>query len=71
MQHPLHEHIAYLQRKIHALEAQLKEPDRTAEERSLIRADLRVAQLALVHYQKAHELEQHAQRNRKPGWDTP
>jgi hypothetical protein len=70
MQRPFHEHIAYLQHKIRALESQLKEPDRTAEERSLIRADLRVAQLSLVHYQKAHEQEQRTQGGRNPGWET-
>ncbi|MGA7885139.1 MAG: hypothetical protein WCA44_05305 [Acidobacteriaceae bacterium] len=72
MQHPLHAHVAFLQRKIQSLEAQFDEPGRTPDERRVIRADLRVAQLALVHYQKAYELEQLAvvRRSGEPSRET-
>jgi hypothetical protein len=57
MQRTLQEHIAYLEQKIEALKRQLGELDRGEAEQSGLRIDLGIAEHALVHFQKAYELE--------------
>lgn len=61
MQRTLREHIDYLERKIETLKRRSTELDRTeAEKREM--DDLGIAERALVHFQKAFELEQRLSR---------
>lgn len=59
MQQTLHSHISHLKEVIGILDDRLADSQLTPAERVQLSAELRVAQLALVHYRQAYELEQH------------
>ena len=63
MQRPLREHIAYLEEKIENIKRRSAEFDRTEAEKSEMQIDLGIAERALVHFQKAFELEQRLTSN--------
>lgn len=58
MQRSLREHITFLEEKIASLKTQQGDRDRTPGERNQSAVDLGIAERALVHFQKAYELEQ-------------
>jgi hypothetical protein len=57
MDRPLKEHIAHLEQRLQVLNQELMESARSAAEHKRIEADLRAAELALVYYRQALELE--------------
>ncbi|HZQ67568.1 MAG TPA: hypothetical protein VFA68_03525 [Terriglobales bacterium] len=57
MDRPLREHISHLEQRLKFLSNQLMEGTRTIEERNRIESEIRAADLALVYYRKAMELE--------------
>lgn len=58
MQNTLHEHIMRLELNIQTMRDQLTDPHLVDAERDHIKTEIRVAELALVYYRKAYELEQ-------------
>ena len=57
MDRPLKEHIAHLEQRLQVLNQELMESDRGPAEHKRIEADMRAAELALVYYRQALELE--------------
>lgn len=58
MQHPLYEHFLSVQHRMQALKDRLTESSVAADQRKRIESDIELAELALMHYRKAYELEQ-------------
>ena len=58
MDRPLKEHISHLEQRLKLLNNQLMERSRTIEERNRTESEIRAAELALVYYRKALDLEQ-------------
>jgi len=54
---PLKIHIEFLEQRLNSLSQRLMEPDRTRAERNKVESEIRAAELALVYYKKAFELE--------------
>lgn len=57
MDRPLREHVSHLEQRPRLLNNQLMEVSRTIVERNRIESEIRAAELALVYYRKALELE--------------
>jgi hypothetical protein len=57
MQHTLHDHIILLEQRIQILKDQLTRVDRSSMEISRISSEIQTAELALLYYRKAFELE--------------
>jgi hypothetical protein len=57
MDAPLKIHIEFLEQRLNSLSQRLMEPDRTRAERNKVESEIRAAELALVYYKKAFELE--------------
>jgi hypothetical protein len=57
MDRPLKEHIAHLEQRLEVLSKEMMESAQSLAERNRIEADIRVAELALVYYRQAIELE--------------
>jgi hypothetical protein len=57
MDRPLREHVSHLEQRLRLLNNQLMEASRTIVERNRIESEIRAAELALVYYRKALELE--------------
>ena len=57
MDAPLKIHIEFLEQRLNSLNQRLMEPDRTRAERNKVESEIRAAELALVYYKKAFELE--------------
>lgn len=53
----LREHISHLEKRIRDLNAELLEDRRTLAECNRLRSEIRVAELALLYYRNALELE--------------
>jgi hypothetical protein len=51
-------HIAYLEEKLRDLNKELMDEARTRAEHNRLESEIRAAELALVYYRKALELEQ-------------
>jgi hypothetical protein len=62
MDRPLREHISHLEKRLEKLNKELMEHSRTIEERNRMESEIRVAQLALVYYRNALELERQVSR---------
>ena len=58
MERPVKDHISRLEKRIDELNKQIIEDRRTQDERHRIESEIRAAELALVYYRKALELEQ-------------
>jgi hypothetical protein len=58
MERPVKDHISHLEQRIDELNKQIIEDRRTQDERNRIESEIRAAELALVYYRKALELEQ-------------
>ena len=57
MDRPLREHVSHSEQRLRLLNNQLMEASRTIVERNRIESEIRAADLALVYYRKALELE--------------
>jgi hypothetical protein len=57
MDNSLRDHISHLEKRIRDLNAQLLDLGRTLAECNRIRSEIRVAELALLYYRHALELE--------------
>jgi hypothetical protein len=57
MQHTLHDHIIFLEQKIQTLKDQLTVSNRGPIEMEHISAEIQTAELALLYYRRAFELE--------------
>ena len=57
MDRPLKDHIAHLERRLQQLNRELMEQSRTLEKRNRTESEIRAAELALVYYRKALDLE--------------
>lgn len=57
MQRSLKDHISQLEQLIKTLDDQLVQPDLSEAERLRFTAEIRTAQLALLHYRHAYALE--------------
>jgi ABC-type phosphate transport system auxiliary subunit len=57
MDRPLKEHIAHLEQRLEALNQELMESAPIAADHNRIESDIRAAELALVYYRQALELE--------------
>jgi hypothetical protein len=51
-------HISFLEHSLNSLTKKLMEDSRTRVERNRIESEIRAAELALIYYKKALELEQ-------------
>jgi hypothetical protein len=51
-------HISYLEQTLDSLHEKVMDEERTRAERNRIESEIRAAELALVYYKKALELEQ-------------
>jgi hypothetical protein len=58
MDQTLGEHILYLEKQLHDLNSKLMDEARTRAEHNRLESEIRAAELALVYYRKALELEQ-------------
>jgi hypothetical protein len=58
MDKPLGAHIAYLEQKLEVLNNKLMDEARGRAEHNRVESEIRAAELALVYYRKALELEQ-------------
>lgn len=58
MDKPLAVHISFLEQQLNDLHKKLMDEARTRGERNRIESEIRAAELALVYYRKALELEQ-------------
>jgi hypothetical protein len=58
MDQTLNVHISFLEKKLDDLHKEFLDDARTRVERNRIESDIRAAELALVYYKKALELEQ-------------
>jgi uncharacterized protein YigA (DUF484 family) len=58
MERPVKDHISHLEERIQDLNKQIMENRRTQNERNRLESEIRAAELALVYYRKALELEQ-------------
>lgn len=58
MERPVKDHISHLEQRIEELNKQIMENTRTQNERNRFESEIRAAELALVYYRKALELEQ-------------
>jgi hypothetical protein len=63
MDQTLNVHISFLEKKLDDLHKEFLDDARTRVERNRIESDIRAAELALVYYKKALELEQQITRN--------
>jgi hypothetical protein len=57
MNRPLAVHISFLEQTLSSLNKELMEDSRTRVQRNRIESEIRAAELALVYYKKALELE--------------
>ena len=57
MDRPLQEHLNHLEQRLQVLNQELMESARTLAERNRIQGDIRAAELALIYYRQALELE--------------
>jgi uncharacterized protein YigA (DUF484 family) len=57
MDRPLREHITHLEQRLRDLNTQIMENRRTQAESNRLQAEIRFAEMALVYYRKALELE--------------
>ena len=57
MQQTLQEHLSNLEKKIAGIEAALREPGRSKDEKMNLRLDLDLAARALAHFRRAFDLE--------------
>jgi uncharacterized protein YigA (DUF484 family) len=57
MDRPLREHITHLEQRLRDLNTQIMENRRTQAESNRLQAEIRLAEMALVYYRKALELE--------------
>jgi hypothetical protein len=57
MDKPLREHIEFLQRRLERLSKRSMNDDLTREQVNRIETEIRAANMALNHYQKAFDLE--------------
>ena len=57
MERPLRQHITELERRVQELGQDIMQNRKTREERNHLESELRAAQQALIHYQKAFKLE--------------
>jgi hypothetical protein len=62
MDKPLKLHIKFLEQQLQSLHQKVMEDGFTARERNRIESEIRAAQLALEHYQKAFALEHRLRR---------
>jgi hypothetical protein len=58
MDKPLGAHIAYLEQQLDVLNNKLMDEARSRAEHNRVESEIRAAELALVYYRKALELEQ-------------
>lgn len=58
MQRPLQEHLLYLETRIEELKKKLRDNSLAKAEKETAQIDLGIAERALIHFQKAFELEQ-------------
>ena len=58
MNKPLKEHIAFLETRQEELHREMMDETRTRAERNRIESEIRAAELALIYYRKALEIEQ-------------
>jgi hypothetical protein len=65
MDTPLGTHIAHLEQKLHVLHNEIMDEARTRVERNRVESEIRAAELALVYYRQALELEQQLNSNSK------
>jgi hypothetical protein len=63
MDQTLNVHISFLEKKLDDLHKEFLDDARTRVERNRIESDIRAAELALVYYKKALELEQQITSN--------
>jgi hypothetical protein len=63
MDQTLNVHISFLEQKLDDLHKRFLDDARTRVERNRIESDIRAAELALVYYKKALELEQQITSN--------
>jgi hypothetical protein len=67
MQSTLHEHILHLEHLIQALTDKLTDPSHTSADRHRLSQEVQVAELSLMYYRKAFELEQQLNPLSRPG----
>jgi len=63
MEHPVKEHINFLERRVQTLSRLIMENAQTQPERNRLESEIRAAQLALDHYRKALEFEGQVRRS--------